>query len=191
MAQEIILFVQGIELPPDVLDLAHSLLSQGFTLRMVPPRTRSGAIGEAIREVDYALGFIFHLPDEAYLDAHRLKLVQVLSAGYDMHAIMLMLAVYRKLVRFHQNVVGGRRYQSLDATSKAEEWWVQEVVEQRGMTSFNQECTPGYYNFEGEFQRRQDGNSNGTFFQYCNHLNEVRARMDAHFTFTNRPLTSE
>src|SRR3984893_2929297 len=84
MAQEIILFVQGIELPPDVLDLAHSLLPQGFTLRMVPPRTRSGAIGEAMREVDYVLGFIFHLPDEAYLGAHRLKLVQVLSAGYDM-----------------------------------------------------------------------------------------------------------
>ena len=70
------------------------------------------------------MGFIFHLPDEAYLNAHNLKLVQVLSAGYDMvniegarkarvpicsnggansvavaeHAIMLMLAVYRKLI---------------------------------------------------------------------------------------------
>jgi cyclohexanone monooxygenase len=82
-------------------------------------------------------------------------------------------------------------YQSLDATPKAEEWWVQEVIEHRGKTSFNQECTPGYYNFEGEFQRRQDGNYNGGFFQYCNHLNEVRARLDAHFAFTNKPLTSE
>jgi cyclohexanone monooxygenase len=82
-------------------------------------------------------------------------------------------------------------YQALDATREAEEWWVQEVIEHRGKTSFNQECTPGYYNFEGEFQRRQDGNYNGGFFQYCNHLNEVRARMDAHFAFTNKPLTSE
>ena len=82
-------------------------------------------------------------------------------------------------------------YESLDATPKAEEWWVQEVIEHRGKTSFNQECTPGYYNFEGEFQRRQDGNYNGGFFQYCNHLQEVSARMDAHFAFTNKPLTSE
>jgi len=82
-------------------------------------------------------------------------------------------------------------YQSLDVTPKAEEWWVQEVIEHRGKTSFNQECTPGYYNFEGEFQRRQDGNYNGGFFNYCKHLKEVSARMDAHFTFINKPLTSE
>ena len=30
---------------------------------------------------------------------------------------------------------------------------MQEVIKHRGKTSFNQECTPGYYNFEGEFQR--------------------------------------
>ncbi|MGA2409277.1 MAG: NAD(P)/FAD-dependent oxidoreductase [Candidatus Binataceae bacterium] len=82
-------------------------------------------------------------------------------------------------------------YQSLDAAPQAEEWWVQEVIEHRGKTGFNQECTPGYYNFEGEFQRRQDGNYNGGFFQYCNHLNEVRARMESHFAFVNKPLTSE
>ena len=82
-------------------------------------------------------------------------------------------------------------YQSLDATPAAEEWWVQEVIEHRGKTSRNQDCTPGYYNFEGEFQRRQDGNYNGGFFQYCNHLTEVRARMEANFTFTNKPLSSE
>ncbi len=82
-------------------------------------------------------------------------------------------------------------YQSLDASAEAEERWVQEVIEHRGKTSRNQECTPGYYNFEGEFQRRQDGNYNGGFFQYCNHLNEVRARMEANFTFVNKPLSSE
>ena len=81
-------------------------------------------------------------------------------------------------------------YRSLDATPAAEEWWVQEVIEHRGKTSRNQECTPGYYNFEGEFQRRQDGNYNGGFFQYCNHLTEVRARMEANFAFTQTPLSS-
>src|SRR5262249_19206865 len=89
------------------------------------------------------------------------------------------------------NYVRSHGYQSLDVTPQAEEWWVQEVIEHRGKTNFNQECTPGYYNFEGEFQRRQDGNYNGGFFQYCNHLNEGRARMDSHFAFTNKTLTSE
>jgi cyclohexanone monooxygenase len=74
-------------------------------------------------------------------------------------------------------------YQSIDPTKEAEEWWVEEVIEHRGKTGRNQECTPGYYNFEGEFQRRQDGNYNGGFYQYCEHLNEVRKRMDEHFVF--------
>jgi cation diffusion facilitator CzcD-associated flavoprotein CzcO len=77
-------------------------------------------------------------------------------------------------------------YHSIDATPGAEEWWVQEVIEHRGKTSRNQECTPGYYNFEGEFQRRQDGNYNGGFFQYCNHLSEVRQRMEEHFVFSKK-----
>jgi cyclohexanone monooxygenase len=72
-------------------------------------------------------------------------------------------------------------YKSLDPTPKAEEWWVQEVIRHRGKTNRNAECTPGYYNFEGEFQRRQDGNYNGGFYQYCDHLKEVRNDMKKHF----------
>jgi hypothetical protein len=101
---------------------------------------------------------------------------------------------HRSAGRVHCRIIDHVRrhgYESLDATPKAEEWWVQEVIEHRGKTSFNQECTLGYYNFEGEFQRRQDGNYNGGFFQYCNHLKEVSARMDAHVAFTDKPLTSE
>jgi cation diffusion facilitator CzcD-associated flavoprotein CzcO len=75
-------------------------------------------------------------------------------------------------------------YPTIDVTPEAEEWWVQEVVAHRGKTTRNQDCTPGYYNFEGEFQRRQDGNYNGGFNRYCTHMEEVRARMDEHFIFT-------
>jgi cation diffusion facilitator CzcD-associated flavoprotein CzcO len=75
-------------------------------------------------------------------------------------------------------------YQTIDATPQAEEWWVQEVIEHRGKTTRNQDCTPGYYNFEGEFQRRQDGNYNGGFNRYCTHMEEVRAKMEEHFIFT-------
>ena len=72
---------------------------------------------------------------------------------------------------------------AIDAKRDSEEWWVQEVIKHRGKTTRNQECTPGYYNFEGEFQRRQDGNYNGGFFQYCRHLTDVHARMEDHFVF--------
>ncbi len=77
-------------------------------------------------------------------------------------------------------------HHSIDVTPAAEEWWVREVINHRGKTTRNQDCTPGYYNFEGESQRRQDGNYNGGFFQYCNHLTEVRERMDEHFVFTKK-----
>ena len=74
---------------------------------------------------------------------------------------------------------------TMDATAAAEEWWVQEVIAHRGKTNRNAECTPGYYNFEGEFNRRQDGNYNGGFPAYGRHMNDVRAAMDRHFTFTD------
>ena len=77
-------------------------------------------------------------------------------------------------------------YQSIDVTPEAEEWWVQEVIHHRGKTTRNQDCTPGYYNFEGEFQRRQDGNYNGGFPKYVTHLKEVRAQMAENFVFTKR-----
>jgi len=74
-------------------------------------------------------------------------------------------------------------YQTIDATPEAEEWWVQEVIQHRGKTTRNQDCTPGYYNFEGEFQRRQDGNYNGGFNRYCTHMEEVRTKMEDYFVF--------
>ena len=73
---------------------------------------------------------------------------------------------------------------SLDPTPEAEEWWVQEVINHRGKTSRNAECTPGYYNFEGESNRRQDGNYNGGFKQYFNFQGEVRDKMAENFDFT-------
>ena len=77
-------------------------------------------------------------------------------------------------------------HHSIDVTPEAEEWWVQEVIRNRGKTGRNQECTPGYYNFEGEMQRRQDGNYNGGFTKYCAHMDNVRAQMEKHFAFTRK-----
>jgi len=74
-------------------------------------------------------------------------------------------------------------YRTMDPTFEAEDWWVNEVIAHRGKTSRNEDCTPGYYNFEGESQRRQDGNYNGGFKQYFQHQGAVRARMQENFVF--------
>ncbi|MDH4144041.1 MAG: NAD(P)/FAD-dependent oxidoreductase [Acidimicrobiia bacterium] len=73
---------------------------------------------------------------------------------------------------------------TLDVTHESEEWWVQEVIKHRGKTNRNAECTPGYYNFEGEFNRRQDGNYNGGFRQYVDHMLDIRANLADHFTLS-------
>ncbi len=77
-------------------------------------------------------------------------------------------------------------YRSIDPTPEAEEWWVQEVIKHRGKTSRNRDCTPGYYNFEGESNRRQDGNYNGGFHRYMTFMTEARQKMDEHFVFTRQ-----
>ena len=73
-------------------------------------------------------------------------------------------------------------FRTLDCTAEAEEWWVQEVISHRGKTNRNAECTPGYYNFEGESNRRQDGNYNGGFPAYGRHLDTVRTGIAEYFT---------
>jgi phosphoglycerate dehydrogenase-like enzyme len=142
VAQETIVFTQGIEMPPDILEQARQMKPENFNMVMLPPRASAADIAAAMRDAEYLLGFLWFLPDEAYLGADRLKLIQVLSAGYDMvniegakkaripicsnggansvavgeHAIMLMLAVYRKLVAFHQNVAAGQWHRGIPRT---------------------------------------------------------------------------
>ena len=75
-------------------------------------------------------------------------------------------------------------FDTIDPTEETEEWWVQEVIENRGKTTRNEECTPGYYNFEGESQRRQDGNYNGGIRKYWAHMENTRERMSDAFNFS-------
>jgi phosphoglycerate dehydrogenase-like enzyme len=129
-------------MPPDILEQAQRMKPEGFTLVRMPPTASAAEIAAAMREAEYLLGFPRFLPDEAYTGARRLKLVQVLSAGYDFvniegarkarvpicsnggansvavaeHAIMLMLAVYRKLMAFHQNVASGQWHRGIPRT---------------------------------------------------------------------------
>ena len=134
MAPQTIVFAQGIEMPPHIQALAESLKPAEFALCALPFTAKAEEIAAAMRDADYLVGFLRFLPDEAYVEAKRLKLVQVLSAGYDSvniagarkaripicqnggansvavseHAVLLILSVYRKLAAFHQNVAAGR-----------------------------------------------------------------------------------
>ncbi len=77
-------------------------------------------------------------------------------------------------------------HHALDVKDEAEEWWVQNVIQHRGKTSRSEECTPGYYNFEGNEQRRQDGNYNGGFRQYFQHQGQVCEKMEENFHLVAR-----
>ena len=81
------------------------------------------------------------------------------------------------------NFVRKHGYTTIDAAPETEEWWVDEVIKHRGKTTRNKDCTPGYYNFEGESNRRQDGNYNGGFLQYFTHMTETVKEMERHFRF--------
>ena len=129
-------------MPPDIVALASEMAPEGFNLHRLPVGTPASDIAAAMTEGEYLLGFVRHLPDEAFAAASRLKMVQVLSAGYDQvniagaraarvpvcsnggansvavaeHAIMLMLAVFRKLTTLHQNVVAGKWHSGVPRT---------------------------------------------------------------------------
>ena len=118
---------------PDAADVARQMAPSGFEL--VIAAARSAEYKEAMRDAEYLVGFVDMLVDEElYKTGPRLKLIQLLSAGYDRadlaaarkagvpiannggansvavseHAILLMLAVSRQLVRQHTNVSAGR-----------------------------------------------------------------------------------
>src|SRR5829696_4322274 len=115
----------------DVSAIAHDLLPAGFDFRVVD----SGEVPTAVLDADYLMGFIGKLSDETFQQAKRLKLVQLMSVGYDKfnlegaraarvpvavngganaiavaeHAIMLMLSALRHLTE-------------IDASMRAGEW---------------------------------------------------------------------
>lgn len=117
---------------PGAPEAADALLPAGFDMA-APAAGPERA--EALRDADYLVGFVDALIDESlFRRAPKLRLVQLLSAGYDRadldaarragvpvannggsnsvavseHAIMLMLAAARQLVRQHENVARGR-----------------------------------------------------------------------------------
>jgi phosphoglycerate dehydrogenase-like enzyme len=129
MAEPTIVMPRHPNLDSEVLALGRELLPAGFRLDVVAPADLSQALPGA----DYLMGFIGRLSDETLAAASRLKLVQLVSVGYDNfnlagaraarvpvavngganaiavaeHAIMLMLATLRHLTELDAGVRAG------------------------------------------------------------------------------------
>jgi phosphoglycerate dehydrogenase-like enzyme len=132
-------------LDPELLAIAHRLAPPGFELEAVSKADLPGASCEA----DYLMGFIRTLDDDTFARAEHLKLVQLMSVGYDgfnldgarrakvpvavngganaigvaEHAVMLMLATLKRLTELDRLVrQGGWRSESLSGLRVYELW---------------------------------------------------------------------
>ncbi len=149
MSKETIAFMA--EFPEKVINVGRQLVPKGFRLAVVPVGATEAQAAQVVGEAGYFLGFIARvMGPEFYAELERTRLVQLLSAGYDKvdlerlrrsrtpvatngganavavaeHAIMLMLAVLRRL-------------RELDARTRAGEWRLQvegEIYELDGKT---------------------------------------------------------
>ncbi len=122
-----------MESPLSALEIARELAPGGFEI--VTARLGTPEFAAAMAEAEYLVGLGDPAMDDAFFRAApRLRLIQLLSAGYDRcdvaaarragvpicnngganstavaeHALMLMLAACRRLAWLHQNVAAGR-----------------------------------------------------------------------------------
>lgn len=127
MPRPTIVFSPALE--PEALAIGQHLLPDGFDFDVVAAED----VANAAEEADYLMGFIGHLSDETLDRAKHLKLVQLMSVGYDKfnlegarrnklpvavngganaiavaeHAVMLMLATLRHLTELDTSVRRG------------------------------------------------------------------------------------
>ncbi len=118
--------------PDEILDIARTMTPPGYELVVADVGTPK--FYDVAPEVEYFMGLSRGIGGEFFRSTPKLKLVQLLSAGYDRvdieaarkakvpvsnngganaiavseHTVMLMLAVLKRLVRFHNDIVAGK-----------------------------------------------------------------------------------
>jgi phosphoglycerate dehydrogenase-like enzyme len=118
--------------PDAILDIARAMTPPGYELVVADVGTPK--FYDVAPEVEYFLGLSRGIGGEFFRTTPKLKLVQLLSAGYDRvdieaarkakvpvsnngganaiavseHTVLLMLAVLKRLVRFHNDIVAGK-----------------------------------------------------------------------------------
>src|SRR5262249_16834226 len=120
-------------MPKSIMELARDMVPAGFEL--IPVERDAPEFAKAMQEAEYFMGFTRGgMGAEFYRGAPKLKLIQLISAGYDRldveaarqapapganngradsaavaeHAIMLIMSVYKRLAWMHNNVVAGK-----------------------------------------------------------------------------------
>ena len=120
-------------LPKTIMDVARGMVPAGYELEVLDQQDPRFAA--AMQEAEYFMGFARGgMGPEFYRAAPHLKLIQLISAGYDRldveaarqarvpvannggansvavaeHTLMLILAVYKRLAWQHNNVVAGK-----------------------------------------------------------------------------------
>src|SRR5262245_29236292 len=120
-------------MPKSIMELARDMVPAGFEL--IPVERDAPEFAKAMQEAEYFMGFTRGgMGAEFYRGAPKLKLIQLISAGYDRldvpaarqarvpvannggansvavaeHTMMLILAVYKRLAWMHTNVVAGK-----------------------------------------------------------------------------------
>ncbi len=118
--------------PEEILSIARTMTPPGYELVVADVGTPK--FYDVAPEVEYFMGLSRGIGGEFFRSTPKLKLVQLLSAGYDRvdieaarkakvpvsnngganaiavseHTVMLMLAVLKRLVRFHNDIVAGK-----------------------------------------------------------------------------------
>src|SRR2546428_12432310 len=121
------------KLPAPLVEIARSLLPADFDLQVVDQGTPE--FDAAMKDAEYFTGFTrSNMGPDFYRGSPKLKLIQLISAGYDRldieaarqarvpvannggsnsvavaeHTMMLILAVYKKLAWHHNNRAAGK-----------------------------------------------------------------------------------
>ena len=131
MSHKIVFLYEDEYVPPEILRVVEQRLSSGFELTLVEARDPSRL--EAVSSADFIIGYPADLSVEELTAATNLKLLQILSAGYEYieleryreraipvanngganaptvaeHAILLILAVFKKLPLHHNTLLDG------------------------------------------------------------------------------------
>ncbi len=121
-------------------DLLNEHAGDGINVIVADPATSPGELIEALKDADAAIPWLASLPLEIAEQLPKLKLVQLLTAGYDSvdvvglqrlgisvannggsnaisvseHALTLMLSVYRRMMEAWSNTVDGKWRASVD-----------------------------------------------------------------------------
>ncbi|RMF92234.1 MAG: lactate dehydrogenase [Nitrospinota bacterium] len=116
------------------MEMAQDLLPDGFTLHVLDRNVSDEELQAALKDADFFLGFSWRIGKAFFEAASSLKLIQLISAGYDRidlelarkagipianngganavavaeHTLMLMLAVYKRVIYHNANVKAGK-----------------------------------------------------------------------------------